>query len=111
MATQTMTVGEKIASEFNLDKVALTDAEQRRLASMIDAQAGSPIPVHAICYFLDGNKWCCVFGDFVNLQESPAGFGDTQDAALAELTAQIVTSPRSAPRPSDIPPTVRAEQP
>ena len=34
------------------------------------------IPDDAICFFPDGNKWCCVFGDFENLQESPAGFGD-----------------------------------
>lgn len=43
------------------------------------------IPHYAICYFLDGNKWCCVFGDFENLQESPAGFGDTQEQAFEDL--------------------------
>ena len=35
--------------------------------------------------FRDGNAWCAVGPDFVNLQESPAGFGDTPDAARAAL--------------------------
>jgi hypothetical protein len=30
------TIGDKIANEFSRDKVYLTDAERRRLASMID---------------------------------------------------------------------------
>lgn len=47
------------------------------------------IPDHAVCFFRDGNKWCCVNGDFVNIQESPAGFGDTFDAALADLEVTI----------------------
>ena len=50
----------------------------------------NPIPMkgppdHAVCFFRDGNKWCCVNGDFVNLQESPAGFGNTFDEALSDL--------------------------
>ena len=43
------------------------------------------IPHEAVCFFRDGNKWCCVHGDFVNLQESPAGFGATFEEALNEL--------------------------
>jgi hypothetical protein len=43
------------------------------------------IPHSALCFFRDGNQWCCVFGDFVNLQESPAGFGETFEDALADL--------------------------
>lgn len=43
------------------------------------------IPDSAICFFKDGDKWCCVNADFVNLQESPAGFGDTFDEALSDL--------------------------
>lgn len=45
------------------------------------------IPHYALCFFKDGDKWCAVFGDFNNLQESPAGFGDTFDEALNELQA------------------------
>lgn len=46
------------------------------------------VPASALCYFRDGNKWCCVFGDFINLQESPAGFGDTQAEAFNNLSQQ-----------------------
>jgi hypothetical protein len=35
--------------------------------------------------FRDGDQWCAVFDDFVNLQESKAGFGETCLEALAEL--------------------------
>jgi hypothetical protein len=33
----------------------------------------------------DGNKWCATRKDFKDLQESPAGFGDTLLEAFAEL--------------------------
>lgn len=45
----------------------------------------SNIPESAVCLFIDGDKWCAVYGDFINLQESDAGFGDTFDSALADL--------------------------
>lgn len=35
--------------------------------------------------FMDGNSWCAVKSDFINLQESPAGFGDTPEEARANL--------------------------
>lgn len=43
------------------------------------------IPPQAVCYFQDGGKICAVFGDFVNLQESPAGFGATELEAFENL--------------------------
>ena len=43
------------------------------------------IPDSAVCFFMDGDKWCCVNGDFVNLQDSPAGFGSTFDEAFANF--------------------------
>lgn len=46
------------------------------------------IPASALCFFRDGDKWCCVNGDFDNLQESPAGFGDTFEEALANLATE-----------------------
>ena len=55
--------------------------------SIVNVASG--VPADATCFFKDGSAWCCVFGDFVNLQESPAGFGDTSDAALADLTAAM----------------------
>jgi hypothetical protein len=35
--------------------------------------------------YKDGNMFCAVFPDFVNLQESDAGFGATVEEARAEL--------------------------
>jgi len=49
----------------------------------------SGIPADALCIFKDGNAWCCVFGDFQNLQESPAGFGDTSDEAMKNLQVEM----------------------
>lgn len=34
---------------------------------------------------LDGSRWCATWPDFINLQESPAGFGNTPAEAIAEL--------------------------
>lgn len=36
--------------------------------------------------FKDGNMWCAVDPDFVDLQASPAGFGETPALAREELT-------------------------
>lgn len=33
----------------------------------------------------DGDKWCATYGDFINLQESDAGFGDRAIDALIDL--------------------------
>lgn len=38
---------------------------------------------------LDGNAWCANRKDFVNLQESPAGFGDTKLEAMAALCKEL----------------------
>lgn len=41
--------------------------------------------------FLDGSAWCAVLPDFVNLQESPAGFGATPEEARADLSTRSPT--------------------
>ena len=46
------------------------------------------IPADAICFFPEGNQWACVYGDFVNLQESPIGFGRTREQAYEDLKRQ-----------------------
>ena len=46
------------------------------------------IPHDAVCLFKDGNQWCAVYGDFKNLQESPAGFGANSDEAIAGLHSE-----------------------
>ena len=38
--------------------------------------------------FMDGNAWCAVHPDFVDLQESPAGFGTTREEAITALAHQ-----------------------
>jgi hypothetical protein len=35
--------------------------------------------------FKDGSSWCAVGADFINLQESDAGFGSTPVEALEDL--------------------------
>jgi hypothetical protein len=41
----------------------------------------------------DGNKWCATGAGFINLAESPAGFGDTYLAALADLAKELGFKP------------------
>lgn len=38
---------------------------------------------------MDGNQWCATGPGFTNLQESPAGFGDTKLQAMAELCKDL----------------------
>ena len=44
--------------------------------------------------FLDGGSWCAVREDFIDLQQSPAGFGDTCLEALAELCRALGYRPQ-----------------
>lgn len=39
--------------------------------------------------YRDGNAWCAVAADFINLAESPAGFGATAVEALAHLAKAL----------------------
>ena len=38
-----------------------------------------------VVYEIEGNQWCAHRKDFIDLQNSPAGFGDTQKQALKNL--------------------------
>ena len=38
--------------------------------------------------FMDGNLWCAVNEEYINIQESPVGFGLTPMVALGELVMQ-----------------------
>lgn len=38
---------------------------------------------------MNGDQFCVTKLDFINLQESPAGFGDTKEEAIKNLEAQI----------------------
>lgn len=47
----------------------------------------------AIRFVRDGSAWCAFMPGFINLQESAAGFGETQDLAEADLrTRQLEQS-------------------
>lgn len=65
------------------------DGESRRFDGKYDGYVpGLACPAHggpAVRTFMDGNQWCAVRPDFTNLQESPAGFGDTKEEAVAAL--------------------------
>jgi ribosomal protein S5 len=41
----------------------------------------------SIRVYIDGDAWCAVFGDFIDLQASPAGFGLTAADAVRQLLA------------------------
>jgi len=43
--------------------------------------------------FMDGNAWCATRRDFVDLQKSPAGFGETALEALAALCKELKLKP------------------
>ena len=40
--------------------------------------------------FMDGNSWCATYGDFINLKESPAGFGNTPEDATEALLRETL---------------------
>ena len=42
---------------------------------------------------MDAISWCATRGDFINLQESSAGFGDTALEALADLCGNLEFRP------------------
>jgi hypothetical protein len=63
------------------------------IGKWLDETRLSSLPPSAVCFFKDGDKWCCVYGDFVNLQESPAGFGDTFEDAMNDLSPTKVEGP------------------
>lgn len=60
--------------------------------SIIARVASSPVEMAStfelqIIIRLDGSDYCAHFGNFINLQESPAGFGKTRLQALLKLLA------------------------
>lgn len=50
------------------------------------------MPEDTLCFFRDGDRWCCVRKDFVNLQESNAGFGKTLGDAMEDYAYNKITS-------------------
>lgn len=52
---------------------------------------GGPGP-EQIRFVRDGNMWCAFMPDFINLQESVAGFGTSQTAAEADLLRTLAAA-------------------
>ena len=44
---------------------------------------------HGFHLLRDGDAWCAVGPGFVDLQRSPAGFGNTREAAIRDLRAAL----------------------
>lgn len=58
---------------------------RNRLARILETSYISGIPDDAFCFFPEGSMIACVRGNFINLHESHAGFGFTNEEALANL--------------------------
>ena len=59
-------------------------------------------PTHGgpnIRVFKDGNQWCAVHPDFVDLQNDPAGFGNTREEAIKALKEK---EKQRSPMPEEI---------
>ena len=63
--------------------------EIRELNSMTDEDCQTFAERTGFKLFKDGNQWCAAKGDFVNLQESIAGFGDTPFEAFVALCRKV----------------------
>lgn len=82
-------IADQVAGQCSQSGGVISVGKAREGASRLHAMSShaeiKAIPDHAICRFKDGNKWCAVFGNFKNLVESVAGFGDTSVEAVQEL--------------------------
>jgi len=56
---------------------------------------------HGFHIFRDGPAWCAVGPHFIDLMKSDAGFGDTPEEAVAELTSKFANQSwwRNKPMP------------
>ena len=72
-------------------KWGLTDADAQEFVKR--SKAGDH---PAFRLFRDGDQWCATFYDFVNVQESQAGFGSTALAAFAALARPGLVRQKSA---------------
>jgi hypothetical protein len=58
---------------------------RNRVGAILNNFPESYLPDSAFCFYKDGDRWCCVHGDFVNPQDSFAGFGETWEEAMIDL--------------------------
>ena len=75
LCSEALALGARRERVFELkDKWDLTDDDGQEFAKRVNLRL-----------YMDGDMWCATFDDFVDLQESEAGFGKTALEALAEL--------------------------
>ena len=97
-ATNCMTLGANAPRTFYLDMVGMLGYTCRFCGTRGWGPGSSPWQIG--CYEqgpikveLDGNAWCATRDGFVNLQESPAGFGATRLEAVKALLSAEKESP------------------
>ncbi|ARD61594.1 hypothetical protein Y71_17290 [Kosakonia radicincitans DSM 16656] len=84
----------KTAWEFLVEALAL-GANKQRVSELAekwhcdDADAEKFAEVIGITIKKDGNAWCAHKADFIDLESSPAGFGDNKLEAMASLAKQL----------------------
>ena len=84
----------KLAWEMLVEAVAL-GANESRISELAkkwncdDEDADMFASVIGVDLESDGNQWCAHRTDFVNLQESPAGFGESKLLAMADLARNL----------------------
>lgn len=84
----------KLAWEMLVEALALGARESRifELAekwNCNDEDADMFASVIGVDLEIDGNQWCAHRSDFVNLEESPAGFGESKLLAMADLARNL----------------------
>lgn len=81
---EALSVGANKKRVFELaDKWKCNDTDAQKYAEVVGFQLSK-----------DGNSWSATRNDFVNLQESPAGFGDTCLEAISQLCAELGYKPQ-----------------
>ncbi len=59
---------------------------QSRIATLVQAEEYNLFILLKPSIFIDGNKWCVLFGK--NIQDGVAGFGDSPQLAIYDFNAQ-----------------------
>ena len=84
----------KLAWEMLVEALAL-GAKESRISELAekwncnDEDADMFASVIGVDLEIDGNQWCAHRTDFVNLEESPAGFGESKLLAMADLARHL----------------------
>lgn len=77
--------------QCNVERIRLPDGRLITVDGSYEGFAPAlACPVHGgprSRVYRDGNKWCAVHEDFIDLQASPAAFGDTPEEARTALRA------------------------